>query len=228
MDSNRLKGIDKTTLFMEIDLRELSTLIKSKRFKKTDVIFVCHPDAQQALEVWCDLLINQNNEWVDIRFARFLNQQIPLYLIDFGFDKSTKPEQPIFQFFNAFDLVRSILRSDDQDKFTIKLLDKPNSTSLEFLSWVEVVRLLHLKVLDPDVGIPLFRTLINQKMPEHLRKQFFGSSKLEVDYICQVAGLNRRQYDYQQSKRKNLNDGPTEISKTLFEHIVKEARNVSE
>jgi len=233
MDGKQFKKIDKVALFREIDFRELGDHIKNKQVQKSDAIFLCHPAAQSAFLTWSRLTKSQKFDWSSTRYANFLNQQISLFLLVDESQKTTKTGPAVYKFFNSFDILRVILKSDTHnDKFTIKLIKNSDTAVIEYLAWREVVALLYSNVLNKDTGLPNFRDLVNENMPAHLKLKFFHNNNLDVEQLIQEIKenqqikFNRRQYDYLVAKRRSLNPRIEDIPKNIFFHqILQDAKH---
>ena len=180
-------------------------------------ILLCHECAKTPFLLWHQFIKKDLTCLSRIEFNNLINGNTSLYLIH---DKRNTSEQ--FYFFNFFNLIPFL----HSKKITVKLLTKEDLDThiIEVYAWFEVTKLLVNAHIDDDIGYPIFKKMINQYMPEKMKKYFFNTTKLSTEQLCDLANLTKRQFSYQQTKLKNLIK-PTANNVLSFDNILSEARS---
>ncbi len=180
-------------------------------FKRSKIL--CHPAAKDAYLAYYSIpkIANHHLQKIDLSNPIFL-QEITL-----------QDNKIAYFFISSFDVVRQIYASNRTKVgcFIIKTTDIEN---LRIWAWYELIRMLNSKSLDPDIGLPKFRAIINQHMPTDLINYFFGARKLTAPQLCDLVGITKRQYDYQQIKlsARATSTSPLRFS---FNDILEQAKN---
>lgn len=180
-----------------------------KKLRKNSVLLsksklVCHPLVLEPYEAWTQ--IRKQSFGID-GSSNLLNAYLSKLpsIATIPVPEDDKPQRSTYYFVNNFWSVHLNANANLETLRITEIID-PNTDAIIENAWLECVELI-FRPLDHKLGLVSYRDVINDLMPTKLKRKFFGSPTISVDFILKNSGMNQKKFERLRSMyRKEFKD----------------------